>query len=135
VRIEEKGPIVAFHWRGAPDEDAALAAIAKIEQDARAAGLHTVRGRKVLEVRPSVAIDKGRGVKLLLRRRHPTSGLYVGDDTTDVDAFRGLREVVGDAAVCVAVGSDEAPAELLADADLVVDGTRGVGDVLDELLR
>jgi trehalose 6-phosphate phosphatase len=135
VRIEDKGPIVAFHWRGAPDEDAALAAIDRIEQDARAAGLHTVRGRKVLEVRPPVPIDKGRGVELLLRRRHPASGLYVGDDTTDLDAFRGLRSAVGEAAVCVAVGSDEAPAELLADADLVVDGTSGVRDVLDELLR
>ncbi len=25
VRIEDKGPIVTFHWRGAPDEDAARA--------------------------------------------------------------------------------------------------------------
>ena len=27
VRIEDKGAIVAFHWRGAPDEEAARAAI------------------------------------------------------------------------------------------------------------
>ena len=27
VRLEDKGPIVAFHWRGAPDEDAAKAAV------------------------------------------------------------------------------------------------------------
>jgi trehalose 6-phosphate phosphatase len=30
VRLEDKGPIAAFHWRGAPDEDAALAAVAQI---------------------------------------------------------------------------------------------------------
>jgi trehalose 6-phosphate phosphatase len=135
VRIEDKGPIVAFHWRGAPDEEAALAVIEEIEAGARAAGLAAARGRKVLEVRPPVPIDKGRGIVLLMRRRHPTGGLYVGDDTTDIDAFRGLREVVGDGAVCVAVSSEEAPPELLAAANLTVEGTSGVADLLDELLR
>jgi trehalose 6-phosphate phosphatase len=135
VRLEDKGPIVAFHWRGAPDEDAALAVIEGIEDDARSAGLVPARGRKVLEVRPPVPIDKGRGIALLLRRRHPSAGLYVGDDTTDLDAYRGLREAVGDSAVCVAVASEEAPAELLAAAGLVVEGTAGVSELLDELMR
>lgn len=135
VRLEDKGPIVAFHWRGAPDEDAALAVIEKIEADARAAGLAPARGRKVLEVRPPVPIDKGRGIVLLMRRRHPTAGLYVGDDRTDVDGFHGLRKVVGERALCVAVGSEEAPAELLAEASVIVEGTAGVSELLDELLR
>jgi trehalose 6-phosphate phosphatase len=135
VRIEDKGPIVAFHWRGAPDEQAAEAAIEVIEHDALAAGLATHRGRKVLEVRPPVPIDKGRGIALLLRKRRPENGLYVGDDVTDIDAFRGLRESVSGAAVCVAVGSEEAPDQLLHDADLVVDGPAGVRELLDELLR
>jgi trehalose 6-phosphate phosphatase len=135
VRLEDKGPIVAFHWRGAPDEEAAVAAIAEIELDAQGAGLATHRGRKVLEVRPPVPIDKGRGIAMLLARRRPAAGLYAGDDLTDLDAFHGLREVVTGASVCVAVGSEEAPAELLREADLVVDGTAGVREVLDELLR
>jgi trehalose 6-phosphate phosphatase len=135
VRLEDKGPIVAFHWRGAPDEDAALAAIAEIEREAQAAGLATHRGRKVLEIRPPVPIDKGRGIAMLLGRQRPAAGLYVGDDLTDVDAFHGLRKAVAGTAVCVAVGSEEAPAELLREADLVVAGTGGVREVLDELLR
>jgi trehalose 6-phosphate phosphatase len=135
LRLEDKGPIVAFHWRGAPDEEAAVAAAAQIERDAHAAGLATHRGRKVLEIRPPVPIDKGRGIALLLRRSRPLNGLYVGDDVTDVDAFRGLREAVSGSAVCVAVGSEEAPSELLREADLVVDGTAGVRDLLHELVR
>jgi trehalose 6-phosphate phosphatase len=135
VRLEDKGPIVAFHWRGAPDEAAALSAVAQIEHDAETAGLATHRGRKVLEIRPPVPLDKGRGITMLLGRRRPASGLYVGDDLTDVDAFRALRGLVSDAAVCVAVGSEEAPAELLREADFVVDGTVGVRELLDELLR
>lgn len=135
LQLEEKGPIAAFHWRGAPDEDAALVAIERIEADARAAGLATARGRKVLEVRPPVPIDKGRGIALVLRRRHPATALYAGDDATDVDAFRALRKLVGDGAVCIAVASEEAPTDLLDEADVVVDGTAGVRGLLDELLR
>jgi trehalose 6-phosphate phosphatase len=135
VRIEEKGPLVAFHWRGAPDEQAACAVIETIEADARACGFVAAHGRKVLEVRPPVPIDKGHGVELLMRRRHPSAGLYVGDDKTDIDGFAGLRRTVGDGAICVAVGSEEAPPELLAAATIVVDGTDGVRELLHELLR
>jgi trehalose 6-phosphate phosphatase len=111
-----------------------VSAVEAIERDARAAGLATHRGRKVLEVRPPVAIDKGRGIVMLLGRRRPANGMYVGDDVTDVDAFRGIREVVAHAAVCIAVSSDEVPDELLEDADAVVDGPAGVSALLDELL-
>jgi trehalose 6-phosphate phosphatase len=135
VRREDKGPIVAFHWRGAPDEPAAMAAAEMIEQDALAAGLATHRGRKVLEIRPPVPIDKGRGVVMLLGRRRPSYGMYVGDDVTDLDAFRGLREVARDGAVCIAVSSEESPALLLSDADGIVDGPAGVRELLEELLR
>ena len=61
--------------------------------------------------------------------------LYAGDDATDLDAFRGLRALVdaGDlqAAVCVAVASDEAPEEMAAEADLVIDGTTGIRELLE----
>ena len=53
----------------------------------------TRRGRKVLEIRPPVPIDKGRGIRWLLADDPPDHGVYVGDDITDIDAFAGLREV------------------------------------------
>ena len=135
VRREDKGAIVAFHWRGAPDEGAAEVAVGALELAAQNAGLETHRGRKVLEVRPPAPFDKGRGVRRLLAEHPPAAALYVGDDSTDVDAFAGLREVVGAGAVCVGVRSDETPAELAAAADAMVDGTPGVRDLLDLLLR
>ena len=90
MRIEDKGPIVAFHWRGAPDEEAARAAIDAIAAHAEAAGLRTHWGRKVLEVRPPVRIDKGAGIASFLADTDVDAALYVGDDTTDLDAFRAL---------------------------------------------
>jgi trehalose 6-phosphate phosphatase len=134
VRREDKGPIVAFHWRGAPDEGAAEVAVAAIELAASEAGLEPRRGRKVLEVRPPVPIDKGRGVRWLLGESAPATGLYVGDDLTDVDGFAGLRAVVGDGALCIGVRSDETPEELERAADAMVDGPAGVRALLETLL-
>jgi trehalose 6-phosphate phosphatase len=138
VRHEDKAGIAAFHWRGAPDEGAAEEAVREIARRAEKEGLAVHWGRKVLEVRPPIALDKGLGIATLLRGAHVDAALYVGDDTTDLDAFRGLRAMVDagtlSAAVCVAVNSDEAPPELSQEADLAVDGTAGVRGLLEALL-
>lgn len=138
VRIEDKGAIVAFHWRGAPDEEAARAAIDAIAERAQQAGLRTHWGRKVLEVRPPVRIDKGAGVKAFLADTDVQAAMYVGDDTTDLDAFRSLVELVDEGelahAVRVGVRSEEGPTEITGEADIVVDGTGGVRDLLAALV-
>jgi trehalose 6-phosphate phosphatase len=138
VRGEDKDAIAAFHWRGAPDEQAAAAAVAEIAERAQQEGFVVHWGRKVLEVRPPVALDKGLGITALLRGTPVTAALYVGDDSTDLDAFRGLRRLVESGrlstALCAAVSSDEAPEELAREADLTVEGTTGVRELLEALL-
>jgi trehalose 6-phosphate phosphatase len=134
VRTEDKGPIAAFHWRGAPDEHAAQAELRLLERAATDAGFQTHWGRKVLEVRPPVTIDKGRGIRALLGGAEISAGIYVGDDRTDLDAFRALRDELGEHAVCVGVLSDETPEALEREADLMVDGPRGVRMLLERLL-
>ena len=96
VRLEDKEAIAALHWRGVPDEEGAEAAIRAVAEQAEAAGYKTHWGRKVLEIRPPVRIDKGAGIVGLLRDSDLAAALYVGDDTTDIDAFRGLRRAGGD---------------------------------------
>ncbi len=134
VRLEDKGPIIAFHWRGAPDEDAARAAVEEIAERAQENGLQTHWGRKVLEVRPPVRIDKGAGIESFLSGLDVDSALYVGDDATDLDAFRSLSQLVeaGElkSAVRVGVSSDEGPSAITAEADIVVDGPGGVQELL-----
>ena len=94
VRLEDKEAIAALHWRGVPDEEDAQAAIEEVSRAAEDAGFVTHWGRKVLEIRPPVRIDKGAGIVRLLRDADLAAALYVGDDLTDVDAFRGLDELV-----------------------------------------
>jgi trehalose 6-phosphate phosphatase len=137
VRLEDKGPIVAFHWRGAPDEEAARAAIDAIATKAESAGLRTHWGRKVLEVRPPVRIDKGAGIISFLAGTEVDVAMYVGDDATDLDAFHALVQLADDGrlsrAIRVGVRSDEGPSEIVEEADLVVDGTEGVTELLAAL--
>jgi trehalose 6-phosphate phosphatase len=138
VRLEDKGAIVAFHWRGAPDEEAARAAIDAIASRAESAGLRTHWGRKVLEVRPPVRIDKGAGISTLLDGCDLDAALYVGDDTTDLDAFRALARMVDEghlkSAVRVGVRSDDGPSAITEEADVVVDGPVGVRELLKALI-
>ena len=137
VRLEDKGPIVAFHWRGAPDEEAARAAIDAVAAKAEGAGLRTHWGRKVLEVRPPVRIDKGAGIASFLAGTDVGVAMYVGDDRTDLDAFHALVQMADDGriskAIRVGVRSDEGPSEITDEADLVVDGTAGVTELLAAL--
>lgn len=138
VRSEDKDTIAAFHWRGAPDEEAAEQAVREIAEQAEEEGFAVHWGRKVLEVRPPVVLDKGLGIATLLRGGDVSAAVYVGDDTTDLDAFRGLRALVESgalaSAVCVAVSSDEAPPGLAQEADVTVDGPGGVRELLEALL-
>lgn len=138
VRIEDKGSIVAFHWRGAPDEEAARAAIDTIAGRAENSGLRTHWGRKVLEVRPPVRMDKGAGILAFLEDADLDAAMYVGDDVTDLDAFRGLGEMLAEgrlrSALRVCVASEEGPSELADEADLIVEGTDGVRALLEALL-
>jgi trehalose 6-phosphate phosphatase len=138
VRLEDKGAIIAFHWRGAPDEEAARAAIDAIATRAQEAGLRTHWGRKVLEVRPPVRIDKGAGILSFLEGADVDVALYVGDDTTDLDAFNALHQLAEEGrlskAICVGVRSEDGPAEITNAADVVVDGTEGVQKLLAMLI-
>ncbi len=138
VRIEDKGTIVAFHWRGAPDEEAARAAIDSIAARAESSGLRTHWGRKVLEVRPPVRIDKGAGISAFLADTDVDIALYAGDDRTDLDAFRALSDLAAEGklkhVVRVGVRSEEGPEEVVGEADFVVDGTTGVRQLLEMLI-
>ncbi len=138
VRLEDKEAIAALHWRDVPDEEEAEAAIRDVAAAAEQAGFNAHWGRKVLEIRPPVRIDKGAGIVSMLRDTELAAALYVGDDTTDLDAFRGLGELVESGrlgqALRIGVRSDEGPAELEAEADVMVEGTDGVRDLLRALL-
>jgi trehalose 6-phosphate phosphatase len=134
LRQEDKGPIQALHWRGSEDEAAAESRAHEIAVEAGKAGLEPRWGRKVLELRPAGGGGKDGAVASLLADMAIDRATYAGDDRTDLDAFRRLRELQEEerlsAAVCVGVLSAEAPAELAEESDLVVTGLDGWLEIL-----
>jgi trehalose 6-phosphate phosphatase len=129
LRLEDKGPIQALHWRGSEDEPRAESRAREIANEAGRAGLQPRWGRKVLELRPAGGGGKDGAVGSLLADARLDRATYAGDDRTDLDAFRRLRELREEgrlsASVCVGVLSAEAPAELAEDSDLTVEGLDG----------
>jgi trehalose 6-phosphate phosphatase len=91
--VEHKPASVAFHYRAAPDIDAAgvlvRAAVDAIDPDEQ---LNRHPGRRVLELRPPGAPAKGEAFRSLLDEHAPRAALMLGDDVSDVPALLALRE-------------------------------------------
>jgi trehalose 6-phosphate phosphatase len=137
LRLEDKGPIQALHWRGAADESGAEARAHEIAASAGRTGLELRWGRKVLELRPAGGGGKDAAVAALLAGSTITTAVYAGDDRTDLDAFRRLRELQDggelETAVCVGIVSSEGPPELAEECDLRVGGPEGWLALLEAL--
>ncbi len=137
LRIEDKGPVQALHWRGADDEDAAKTAAEAVGAEARGAGLVPHLGRKVVELRPPVKITKGTALRRLVEENGIARCLYAGDDHTDLDAFAALGELTRRGtlrhAVRVGVAAPESPSDISEMADIVVSSPQELLPVLQQL--
>ncbi len=134
LRVEDKGPIQALHWRGAAAEGRAESTARTIAAEAGRAGLEARWGRKVLELRPVGGGGKDAAVASLLADDGLDRVVFAGDDRTDVDAFQRLGELrdAGELAVAVRVGvvSPEGPPEIAEEAEVTVDGPAGWLEIL-----
>lgn len=138
LRVERKGVTASIHYRNVSDRAAAesgiLAALAEAAGDTP---LRITQGKMVVELRPPVQADKGTAVAALIQERSLAGAVYLGDDRTDLDAFRALRRLTAAgvcAGVAVAVAQPEAPPDLAAEADLVLPGIERVPALLTWLI-
>jgi len=116
VFVENKGLSLSIHYRLAEEHRAREVEriVTQVVGGAEAAGQARITsGKKVYEVRPAVTWDKGKAVKLLMKRYGKggrNSGLlptYVGDDLTDEDGFRVIENYVN--GISVFVGEEGQP--------------------------
>jgi trehalose 6-phosphate phosphatase len=133
--LEDKGVTLSFHYRTAPDQLVARNFLDdEIAPRAEAAGLRVTHGRKVMEVRPPVEVNKGTAVRQLVSRSGCVRAVYFGDDVTDVDAWTALRELAGagvlEAAAAVAVVGHETSDAVRHQADVTVNGVEEALDLV-----
>ena len=110
--VEDKGLTLSVHYRLVDEEREGEVkdAVEQVVGGAQALGkVKITTGKKVYEVRPVVTWDKGKAVKLLMKkygkggRKSRLLPVYLGDDRTDEDAFavvakygNGVSVFVGD---------------------------------------
>ena len=94
LEIEDKNLTLSVHFRRVNQELHDW--ISKVAFDAveRSRSFVARMGKKVVEVRPQIAWNKGHAVKWICREVLPGSALpiYIGDDATDEDAFAAIPE-------------------------------------------
>jgi trehalose 6-phosphate phosphatase len=138
VELENKGPLLAVHYRRAADRVAAReAALAAIERSEAARRLRVQEGRMVIELRPRlVGVDKGTAAETLAERLGLRGLICLGDDVTDIDMFAAAGRLRGRgvAVASVAVGSEEAAPEVREAADYWLAGRERVEWLLGEIV-
>jgi trehalose 6-phosphate phosphatase len=129
--VEPKAGIsVTLHWRPVPEQAEHIVEIAR-EIGARH-GLADLRTRMAIELRPPIEVDKADATRTLVDGF--AVGAFAGDDRGDLPAFAALARSVADGrlqrALRIGVHSTEAPPELAAVVDLLVDGPAGLLELL-----
>jgi alpha,alpha-trehalase len=96
ARLERKRFAIALHYREVSGDRTAEVEAAVDRAAADHPELRKTGGKKVFELRPAVDWDKGKAVRWLLEVLGPDQvdvlPLYIGDDETDEDAFRAIRD-------------------------------------------
>jgi len=91
--VEKKTFTLSIHYRQTPDE---LAGDVEklVTRQAKELGLRLTSGKKVFEMRPNIDWHKGKAVQWLREKLGVDKAftIYIGDDTTDEDAFKALDE-------------------------------------------
>ena len=137
MAVEDKGASITVHYRNTSDPDAIEEEYEPImKRIAKQNKLQVYQGRKLFELRPPLDINKGTAFKQLVEEFKLDAAIYLGDDTTDVDAFsmaQTLREA-GDA-FCMGAGvvDDDTLPIVRETADVLISGVTGVESFLEWL--
>lgn len=135
MRVERKGLSLTLHYRTHPELAEAVGRWARAQ--AARSGL-VVHGAKMsVELHPPVDADKGSALIELCRAADVRAAMYIGDDRGDLPAFAALEQLATDGidVVRVAVAGPETPVEVIEAADVLVEGTPGVLELLESLAR
>ena len=137
---EHKGVSASVHYRSAPDPEAARSAIVRALGDVDDQGLRINHGRMIVEVRPIGLGDKGSAARTIVERFGLRGVVVLGDDATDLDMFRAVKELRGagrlrGAIIGVGGAAGEVLPALVEACDVVLADPAEVAVLLTELSR
>lgn len=131
--VENKRWTISFHYR-LVDEADVPALVASARRVATETRLRLTEGKKLVELRPPIAIDKGTATVALAEELGAFHGagnvLFAGDDRTDEDAFLALRER-SPRAITVKVGDEPWQSS----AEFRLDGPDDLRELLEQIAQ
>jgi len=97
IRIENKGITATIHYRLCPNPELAERDIlAALEDSTQAKRLQIMPGKMSINLLPPLAVNKGTTVLELIQEYGLQGGIYMGDEITDIDAFRAIHTACRD---------------------------------------
>jgi trehalose 6-phosphate phosphatase len=97
VQIDRKRYAIAVHYRNADEKDVPLVFDVVDEMLEKHKGHKKGKGKMVVEIKPDIDWHKGKAVlwiieELGIDKDEQTIPIFIGDDTTDEDAFQAIRD-------------------------------------------
>lgn len=135
--FENKMYTGSIHFRNTPVPEAIDDVLAPIAHEAAAShNLRITGGKMMYELRPLTVVSKGTALQELVQTHGLRGAIFFGDDVTDVDGFRNLRELL-EAGSCATLSfgvmSEETHPSVIAESDLLLAGVAETVQVLAEL--
>ena len=138
VIVQRKTVGGTLHYRGAAHpEQTREQLLALLTEPTQRAGMRLGEGKMIVEVLSPLAINKGQAIRSYVQRFSLRGLVFAGDDRTDLDAIleaERLREE-GYATCSIVVKHSDTLLELLAHADVIVQGVEGMTQLMQEMVQ
>lgn len=135
--FENKRLSASIHYRNVDDPVAiGLQLLPIVEEEAERNGLRISGGKMLVEIRPTAVVSKGTALEQIVLTRGLGSAVFFGDDVTDVDGFRALHRIREEGrvrTVAVAIRSPDVHPDVIAEADVVLEGVPDMVFVLNRI--
>lgn len=131
---ENKRLSATIHFRNVEDPAAMEALLLPIVVPiAEANNLRCTPGKMIVEIRPRALVTKGTAINTLVEMYNLEAAIYIGDDVTDVDGFRALREqgASGKHTLSIGVVTADAHPDVLEHSDEVVGSVAEIVEVFE----
>ena len=130
IRIENKGITATIHYRRCADpESVEKRILAVVKNSPQARKLKIIPGRMAINLLPPVKVNKGTAILELIQEYNLRGGIYLGDDVTDIDAFRAVHAASRDLdfqGFAIGIISQEMPEKLTQEVDFTLNGVSDV---------
>jgi len=134
IKIEDKGVTATIHYRLSPKPETAKRDIlAALNNSTQAKRLRIMHGKMSINLLPPIEINKGTAILDLIQGYNLRGGIYLGDDLTDVDAFRAIHSasrVLDFRGFAIGVICQEMLEGLVTEADFTLNGVNDVQRLL-----